>query len=689
MAGRYTGWHHKKSSGQVSSGDLAAARKVLGILENRLKLGNVKSGGQRVVLDNGTVIDANIAMGTPTVRITPARGAQVRIPANELGEIITTPRSAAAPDGVDEDHPEVMLRHGPDDFWRTYFYSTPEGYTGESGSYANMFPKGLGQGGNCDWIGPDGERLSWYGPSSRAFADAYVHGPRQHGKQVYYLGEVLLDVDEYADDAGLGAGHTARYIAGAALREIEGTWWLYTVQYASALGETPPPYVAPPDIIQTSYFTYPLAATTELDGGVYRYRLFPYTDPHGVVRFKVASESREWLVGTVTGSPDAWFFNRECTEAICHPALTNTGPPGKPWWAARVETRDFPPDEFDVIPPEQQPHPPAPRGLRFRVLFDDAGEPISATTTEMGVVSGGAGATVTADYDATTDALVEYYFRFGADLVPYFMFDSTEAATYQSSIVLGGGTAGGHIITGLTRALVYVNPRDHIVVLMRQNVVYDTGIEDPDSLISHTQTMELYIDGVLVEEQEIATGADAKFGLVKRFGDATDFLHNLTGVQITPQWFVFGLLLTISDVDYGPSEPPSETSWGTQGHYIGANAMFYQFPYPTECWFGISDAIIPPSGTSQTVAEKVTAGFNGNVPDDNGYFSVAGAARHAEAVVVSCWTPKAGMDTSFTHTTGSVDLQELTTIGGAEARYHPLRILGKMPVEERVEEVES
>lgn len=680
MAGRYTGWHHKKGGVEIPPEDLAAGRKVLGELQNQLALGGNPSGFRRVLLPNGTLIKAAITMGQPVLNIVPGRGGRRMVPARELGEFITVPRSAAAPAGVDPDHPEVMLRHGPS-LWRSYFFSeTPAGFTSQGGTYVDMFPGGLGQGGTVDWVGPDGERLSWYGPSSRAFADAYVHARFQHGKRVFYLGDVLLDTDEYFAASELDPGAPERYVAGAALRKVGTSWWLYVMQYAGTDGETPAGVVGSSTLDE--FYSYPLAAQPAF-GGLHRYKLYRWTDPQGLVRFSVARNSREKLRTIVTGSPDPWFFNRECTEMVCHLALTTTNAPGKPWWAANVPVRDNPPDVDDDIPAGTF-HGPATAAIVWRLAIAENGTTTTNTATAPSVTSGGAAAPVTGDYDFETGALVTYGIRFGADLVPYFVFDGAEAALYQSTRAVGAGTGGDDIITGVCRWILYANPRDHVVVLLRKDIQFDTGAAPQLQYQRHT--IELYRDGELVHSEQVTDTPNAKSGFIQRWGDSTDALDYLAGHSITPQWFIYGLLVTYRNTydPPGPPEPGDENTWTSEGQFIGANPMYAQLPYPAQCWFGIADASIPPGQAAQTIASLNTAGFNGALADDNGHFAVTGAARHDDVVLVSCWVPKDGMAASYTHITDG-DLQDLTTVGGADARYHPIRLLGKMPVEDREE----
>lgn len=672
MAGRYTGWHHKKGAAQASPAELAASRLVLGQLQDQLSLGGLQSGLRRVVLADGTVIEAQVAMGQPTVRIQPVRAARRVIPARELGEIITVPRSAAALDGVSEAHPEVMLRHA-DGFWRAYFYGQAPAGVANPGVYSDMFPLGLGQGGTTDWVGPDGERLSWYGPSSRAFPDAYVHARWQLGKQVFYLGRVLLDTDDYLERSAEDSGFDDRYIVGAALKRIGAELWLYTVQVTGDDGDTPPAPVGDENL--GGFFSYPLAAQSA--GGLHRYRLYRWTDDAGVERWAAAANSREALLTISTGSPDPWFFNKDCTEAVCHPALPPPSGliPGKPWWAAIVPHGTEPPDSNDVGPSDLY-HPPATQAVRFRVFIGD--DSVTPEGIAYSLVSGGAAVPVTADYDMATGSLFGYGIRLASDLVPYFVFDGTEAPLYASVHQAGAGTGSGDLITGIKRFILYANPRDHVVVLLRLNIQFDTGAAQ--QLVYMRHTVEVYVDGTLAEQMQVTDTGDALSGLVQSWSDSQAYLDDLAGRNITPHFFIHGLLQVLQN-----TAPTGSKTWASRPLYIGANPMYAQLPYPADCWFGYADGNVPPGQPAQPISEFVGAGFNGSVPDDRGHFAVTGAARHDAAVVVSTWVPRAGMNDSFTWV-ADASLEALTGIGGAQARYHPIRMLGKMVARPRTVE---
>lgn len=61
---------HRKG-GASNPEHIAAGRALLGALQNRLRLGGIQSGAERLMLRDGTLIEAFVHMGIPSVRITP------------------------------------------------------------------------------------------------------------------------------------------------------------------------------------------------------------------------------------------------------------------------------------------------------------------------------------------------------------------------------------------------------------------------------------------------------------------------------------------------------------------------------------------------------------------------------------------------------------------------------------------
>src|SRR5690606_35861489 len=144
-------------------------------------------------LEDGTVIVAEKHGDIPRITITPAPPQPSIPPPIVRDDFVVWARTGALPDGIDEDRPQQILRPA----WTTFFDNADvEGYedfTGDKGTYGGMFPQGLLLAGNIDWLSPiTGERISWYGPSSRYWYDDWRLPRAQYGKHVFHLGQVLL-----------------------------------------------------------------------------------------------------------------------------------------------------------------------------------------------------------------------------------------------------------------------------------------------------------------------------------------------------------------------------------------------------------------------------------------------------------------------------------------------------------------
>src|SRR5690606_32162644 len=119
-------------------------------------------------------------------------------------------------------------------------------------------------------------------------------------------------------------------------------------------------------------------------------------------------------------------------------------------------------------------------------------------------------------------------------------------------------------------------------------------------------TVEVYVDGTLVEQMQVTDTDDALSGLVQNWSDSQAYLDDLAGRNITPHFFIHGLLLVLQN-----TAPTGSTTWRAWPLYIGANPMYAQLPYPADCWFGYADSNVPPGQPAQPISEFVSAGFNG------------------------------------------------------------------------------
>lgn len=665
MAGRYDGWHHKKGVDQASPEDLAASRKVLGELENQLRLGGIDSGMRRVVLPNGTLIEAAITLGQPSVRIvTPQERERGR--RDFAGTFVAWARTAALPAGHDSVHPQQVLR--TDDLasqWTTLTYSGSD-VARSDGVYIDTFPQGLDRAGNVDWIGEDGERLSWYGPSSRVFVEPYIHPRHQFGKFVFHLGQPLLDVEAYIAESSEDAPFADRYIVGAGLVKLASGLWLYCVQSPGVDGTTSTSI--PPEA--KGIIDYPLALQPGT-GGLHRYRVIEEVTDRGVRRLRVVRNSRQRLANIALGHTDVWFFSQSGHEMVCHQILpTGTGP--TPWWVGRQYATDD-----DAPDPEDEPGPeylPAASAVRRRIALTSAGTTITDT---FSVTSGGAAVPLASEYRG--DELRTLDIRLDTNMVPWLAFDGTEVATRQI-------TRTGSTINATARWVLYASPRDGVVVLLSENRIFDEDTQTPAmATAGEGVAIEVYIDGALANRTVLWPPAPTipSFGLARDFRPGSQLLENLVGQPISPSWFIYGLFQRVEDVfDVPPDEEP--TSWTVRNGFFGVSAGLANLVRPSACYFGAYSPIA--SGTPTPLGNLVSSPFCGSQPDADGNFSTLGCAVDTPAdsppiVLLSVGVTVTGAETTFALATNET-LSHLTGMDGASKRYHPLWALGRVRIEQ-------
>lgn len=216
---------------------LPLARMVVQELMSSMDASGIDQGARRKTLASGAKIKVSIVRGLPPIVEIDVKGVSVAEeippPASLLG-IVVTPRNDAYPDGQDEDDPQALLLPLPRDrepYWGVQwrrgnipgYLSTPP----PKGLFEVAFPDGLRDGGNIDWRGPKGERLTWYGPASR-----YWHDPQEPNtfprQWLFAEGRVLLDATAYAaeqEDPDIAGG-----IMGAALwRGEDGVRYLHVI----------------------------------------------------------------------------------------------------------------------------------------------------------------------------------------------------------------------------------------------------------------------------------------------------------------------------------------------------------------------------------------------------------------------------------------------------------------------------
>lgn len=243
---RHTGWMRwrgdKTGLGQYD-GD---ARKLLGSLEQRLKLGGITTGALRRTLADGAVLDVAVFNGQPVVRVSPpvAPGSELPEPspqAVQLQGFTVRPDGAGAAD-LDE---LLLVPGSPNDEgerpWLSLFYDAahtpdpaPDGPRGNYGANPlgkPVFPDGIGISGNLDWRNADESLVvTFFGPEDRYFQQVVARNIPARGTSlpnfntpfstlVMINGEVVLD---HADHPTYNQGNEV--VLGACIRDGHLVW---------------------------------------------------------------------------------------------------------------------------------------------------------------------------------------------------------------------------------------------------------------------------------------------------------------------------------------------------------------------------------------------------------------------------------------------------------------------------------
>lgn len=666
-------WAHVHVEGDPDAAApyLPFARKLLGFVKQEAGRNGLLTYRMARQLEDGAVVVAEIRGGIPRMTIAPAPRGASRPPMDVVGDFVVWPRTLAYPDGVDtgEDAmPQFLLRQDREQRWTVYAAdrTLPGNATA---SYGGRFLNGLRRAGNVDWVGPDGERVSWYGPASRAWLDAHVQPRRQYGRFVFMLGEPLLDIEQYALDTPEHATPHV-YVLGAALKRIDAVWWLYTVQMD--LPEIATDLTPIPDGAGRYTPPYPQMAA---QAHFFRYRLRRETDAAGVDRFRVVAGSREALgwIGDLRAEP--WAFDSACTEATCTTVVQA--------WAARVTHAVLPPGTWDeeddtsafpdVLPQAAQ------NRYRVGILADGSVALVGLDT--LSLTPGGAGAAAATDYragkreTAAADTRVELKMRMDATFGIHAELGALSLPLAVGREVDVGGVT--HVET-TRRWILHANLRDELLVVLRQDFLVPTG-----GTVLRNDESANRIDGVMLEVWHRARRIhEARFDRVgPRFQLRIDLPADIygttfsAGTPIAPGWLVSGATFVKMD-----TITPIGGGWQIWPHYMGCNITFAWLGYPSDHYFGTNDPPVsnPAPRPPTPIGNYSKVAFSGDRADFDGHYSVLGAAAAEQAVAVSCTVPSEDGNTSAHFITGGT-LPALTGIGGAGERYHPIWLLGTPP----------
>lgn len=320
---RYEGWYHLRVEGDPGSAaqHLPTARKVLGAVVAEAKFNDLTTLKLILRPEPGVELVGEIHGSQPriTIRITGAEGEEQK---QRIGDFVVWARDETLPNGIDADHPQQLLKAE----WRTFFFDTDipayEAFGRRKGTYrfgdggAELFPDGIRHAGNIDWRASTGERISWYGPSSRYWFDRWRQPSAQYGRFVFMLGQILLDIDAYC--AAASVDFSERLVLGAAL---DGTSLLVMQADMPDLPAPSVPVGRPGDVYVT-----PPCPIDEVALRLVRYPLLLDMDEPPTQRVFVATGEHVTLwVGTGIGWVNPWFFNADGTRAESFAMPEQTG----------------------------------------------------------------------------------------------------------------------------------------------------------------------------------------------------------------------------------------------------------------------------------------------------------------------------------------------------------------------------
>lgn len=633
------------------------ARRLAFFLVRQLNEAGVSSGRRRHRLQNGTVIVDIIVAGKQVTAVIDVATPKKRLP-RDFDDFVVFARTPGLPDGIAEEYPQQILRPPAEDeaVWRTYFFNADtteyENHTRPKGTYRSntdgtpLFPEGIEHAGMIDWRGPDGERLSWYGPTSRYWYDAYRQPTAQYGKFVFYMGQVLLDVDQYCTDNDVDFGE--RYVTGAFIREHEDGRWLYVIlsPFTDMTTDTSnlPPFTIR---FQVNFPNY------NVNIRVRRFRLVEDTETTEAVKWSVQAGSHESLFfGTSARAVNPWFFNESGTKG------TTFSLPSNPivYMEGREELENVAP-----FPPEAN--------QRIDFMIDEAGV-VSFNVETPSLLAGPGQALLAVDYGEDDVEIPIYLERAPYQLSPnaiHLRIDGWRLPLwYKTTNIQDGFDA-----RSIRNVIGWLDARSQAAVIYRAGQSWTERPEPPNNALL-TWEMEFYVDGQLQQSHFFSQNASSADNAVQVRDLPAGILDSVAGRATAPMFWMY--------IQMGIYEL-TDLFYFSYAGISGLSASNWRLPFhPDETFgsFGISeDVAVPPT---VVVPDVSTAAF-GNTPQDvHGYRTPFGAAAYKGFMV---WSGYAAHEASSSADYPQASyitrdsLSSATSVGGSGQRYHPIWLIGK------------
>lgn len=666
---RYEGWRHTRVSGDPAAGApyLTTATKLLGYVFEDAKRNNLGVHSLRQELEDGTVIIAEKHGDIPRITIVPAPSGSPQPETRTPDDFVVWARDSTHTTGIDADKPQQILRAtkakgggggaGGLSFtgssaasWKTYFFDSDiaghASFPGAKGTYASMFPDGVCHAGNVDWKGADGERLSWYGPSTRYWYDPHIKPRAQYGKFVFLLGHKLLDVEQYIIDSDPDPAFDARWVMGAAL---DGA--LLYVVHADLPDGTTDMTPAPAN----SCFVDAPWPVGDVPVQVCTYAVVR-TD---AVTWNAVPGSRTVLwSGDIANALNPWFFNESVTAGV------SIGLPDS------VLARELIVNEGAntlIAGPSttQQVH-------TFRLDPDD-GWVMEHVTIEL---APGGTAVIAADF--VEDSLHQMTVRRFAkdDLASAYAIGlgatewETCAVKFLGSVEVSPGFFRP-VYENASRNVLFADIRAGVVVL--SSTEYRAAVSAPANS-SSSVTMEVWRKGIKVHSQVLRSGTSLSAvdtGYTRQIG----FFDFVSGDH-PPDGFM-------GSVTVAPHFPLYQTFTRYQSEprysWQGAHGLNAYLGYPASARFGAA-RFNGYAGSFVNRIDALTDESGLRIADDfDTNNSVLGCATSNDVTLLSCYSfeYQTGKSVSFAD---DATLADLTGIGGDDARYHPIWLLGRQPI---------
>ena len=641
----YPGWKHLRFDGDRDAGQryLPIARKVLGFALQEAARNGLLTYTHTERLDDGAIIVGEVRGGQPRVTITVPPGGGETPPITLPDRFVVWPRNASLPDGIDAEQPRLIL----DPSWKTSFFNSAiagyDAFAGKKGTYVGSLPDGLRFAGNVDWLGRRGERIQWYGPSSRYWYDPHIQPATQYGKFVFMLGKKLLDVEAYIADSEEDEPFPERWVMGAALRGNK----LVTMQAELPVGTTD----TTPICANAADMSNPWpVGDVSLITCEY---LLVADDTPGFLRVQPDSRTVLWA-GTLANALNPWFFNQSATQAV------SIGLPANVIAQQHIDAPSTYTLRSPAPSPSQQAH-------TLNLLPD---EDPAVSSTSISLPAGGGTATLAADFVGDEFREMTITRAPGTELADEFTAHMGGASwTLATGLFLGViDTRASYRVTA--RFLLFADIREQVAIVHLSTRVARINTTPLDVY----ESVEIWRRGVKVGEipldlPAMDTGWLRSINFLPNLSDGiADTLGIVSGVALAPQFALY----------------QAYTAYQTPGQrflWQGGHGLIAYLAYAASERFGAVRWNFTSGGSGTDRLDNYTDDTTIQTrPDFDGNVSVLGCATTEGITMLSCYGFEFNTGRSVYYVDGG-DLGELTGVSGEDARYHPIWLLGKQQIQ--------